>query len=304
MHNLPHHSLSRIFIILLLLHALRNANLFFKRLFERRNDPLRSDLRKERVAHGGSQDGQSFGNESHIKSAQFPTRNLDSDIQQIRHQTSENTPLLAQNIHHFSDADTRSTISLFKYEIYTVVMYAVPTMLSLLLQTSISVSSIFVVGRLGTRELGAVSLANMTAIISGYAIYQGFSISLDTLCPQAFGSGKYQLVGLYMQRMTVFLLMLTIPIAAVWFNAGRILTAIIPEKDAATAGLAGAYLRITLFGAPGFACFEAGKKFVQAQGLFFAPMYVLLICAPLNVVMSWMLVWVSAHIPGKLFVHS
>ncbi|KAE9377585.1 MATE efflux family protein [Stipitochalara longipes BDJ] len=198
---------------------------------------------------------------------------------------TENTPLRNPPI----DFDEKSipTATLFKDEIKTIVLSTAPMMLSMLLQTSISVSSIFVVGRIGQRELGAVSLANLTAIITGYGIYQGFSISLDTLCPQAYGAGQYQLVGLHMQRMVAFLLLLTIPIGAFWLNAARVIAFLIPDEHGETAQLAGTYLRIVLLGAPGFACFEAGKKFVQSQGLFRATLAVLLICAPLNGFMSW-----------------
>ncbi len=63
-----------------------------------------------------------------------------------------------------------------------------------------------------------------------------------------------------------------------------------PEKDVAV--LAGRYLRIVLIGAPGYATFESGKRYLQAQGLFSASLYVLLICAPLNAFMNWLFVWV------------
>lgn len=42
---------------------------------------------------------------------------------------------------------------------------------------------------------------------------------------------------------------------------------------------------------PGFVAFEGGKRFVQAQGLFHATTYVLLIAAPFNVLISWLFVW-------------
>jgi MATE family multidrug resistance protein len=101
--------------------------------------------------------------------------------------------------------------------------------------------------------------------------------------------------------MTVFLLLVTIPIGTIWFNAGQIITFLTPDKDSETAKLAGTYLRVILFGAPGYACFEAGKRFVQAQGVFRATFYVLLICAPLNAIMSWMFVWVILGIPQQSF---
>ena len=55
--------------------------------------------------------------------------------------------------------------------------------------------------------------------------------------------------------------------------------------------LAGKYLRVLLIGAPGYATFEAGKHFVQSQGIFNANLYILLICAPLNAFLHWLFVW-------------
>ncbi|KAK4236213.1 ethionine resistance-conferring protein 1 [Achaetomium macrosporum] len=173
-------------------------------------------------------------------------------------------------------------------EAKTIAVYSRSLIVTFLLQYSLNVASIFAVGRLGTLELGAVSLATMTANITCYAPIQGLATSLDTLCAQAFGSGHKHLVGLQLQRMTYFLLLLLIPVAAVWLNAEPILALMI-EKD--SAALAATYLRITLFGAPAYAAFEGGKRFVQAQGLFHATTYVLLIAAPANILMNWLFVW-------------
>jgi len=167
--------------------------------------------------------------------------------------------------------------------------YSAPLIVTFLLQYSLTVASIFTVGHLGTVELGAVSLASMTANITGYAIYQGLATSLDTLCAQAYGSGRKKLVGLQMQRMVYFLFVCTIPIGIIWLCAEPILVRIVPERD--TARLAAQYLRVILIGAPGYACFESGKRYTQAQGLFSASLYVLLICAPLNAFMNWLFVW-------------
>ena len=168
--------------------------------------------------------------------------------------------------------------------------YSAPLIVTFLLQQSLTVASIFTVGHLGQVELGAVSLGSMTASITGYAVYQGLATSLDTLCAQAYGSGRKKLVGLQMQRMVYFLWVITIPIGAIWLSAEPILIRIVPEPEVAE--LAGRYLKIVLIGAPGFACFESGKRFTQAQGLFSASLYVLLIGAPLNAFMNWLFVWV------------
>ncbi|KAH1715570.1 hypothetical protein KXW40_000657 [Aspergillus fumigatus] len=177
----------------------------------------------------------------------------------------------------------------WKREALVISRYAAPLTVTFLLQYSLTVASIFSVGHLGKKELGAVSLASMTANITGYAVYQGLATSLDTLCSQAYGSGKKKLVGLQMQKMVFFLWTITIPIALIWFFADMILLRIVPEKEVAK--LAGLYLKVVALGAPGYACFESGKRYMQAQGLFSASLFVLLICAPFNAFMNWFLVW-------------
>jgi MATE family multidrug resistance protein len=158
------------------------------------------------------------------------------------------------------------------------------------LQYSFSLVTLFVVGHIGTDELGAVSLATMTANITGLAVYEGLATSLDTLCAQAYGSGRKEMVGLHLQRMILFMLLVTLPIGAIWLSSGWILAALVPEKE--LAHLAGRYLSILLAGAPGYAIFEAGKRFTQAQGLFNASLFVLLIATPVNILLNYVFVFV------------
>jgi MATE family multidrug resistance protein len=196
----------------------------------------------------------------------------------------------------FEDAVISGNIkTTWQRETKTLAAYSGPLMLTFILQTSLTLTSVFTVGHIGKNELGAVSLGSMTANITGYAVYHGLATSLDTLCAQAYGSGRKKLVGLNLQRAVFFLWAVTIPIAVLWFFGDRILMKIVPEKEIAE--LAGLYLKILILGAPGYACFESSKRFVQAQGKFAANMYVLFIAAPLNVLMHWLFVWVR-------FVHT
>lgn len=167
--------------------------------------------------------------------------------------------------------------------------YSAPLIVAFLLQYSLTVASVFTIGHLGTVELGAVSLASMTFNVTGYAVYQGLATSLDTLCAQAYGSGHKKLVGLQLQRMVYFLWVMTVPIAVLWLCSEPLFRLIVPDQRVAT--FAGLYLKITLVGLPFLACFEAGKRFTQSQGLFSASLYCLLICAPLNAFMNWLFVW-------------
>lgn len=163
-------------------------------------------------------------------------------------------------------------------------------MVSWLKGQSLAMQADLIATIVGTDELGAVSLATMTANITGLAIYEGLATSLDTLCAQAYGSGKKTMVGLHLQRMVLFMLAVTIPIGAIWLCSGWILAALVPEKE--LAHLAGYYLSLLLAGAPGYAIFEAGKRFTQAQGLFNASLFVLLIATPINIALNFAFVFV------------
>lgn len=166
---------------------------------------------------------------------------------------------------------------------------ALPLYVTFVLQYSLTICSIFSAGSLGKNELAGVSLGAMTATITGFAVHQGLATALDTLCSQAYGSGNKTLVGIHLQRMVAFLMVVTAPIILLWEFSLPILEAIVPEKE--LCAFASLYLRILACGAPGFALFESGKRFAQAQGIFSAGTYVLLLCAPLNAVFSYLLVW-------------
>ncbi|KAI1470683.1 MATE efflux family protein [Daldinia caldariorum] len=225
----------------------------------------------------------------------------DEEVPRVTVQPSETSPLLAGaaepgNSHHDHlneqwDAAVASGMieTTWQREAKTIATYSRSLVLTFLLQYSINITSIFAVGRIGKIELGAVSLATMTANICCYAPMQGLATSLDTLCAQAYGSGHKHLVGLQLQRMVYFLWSLVIPVAVLFFFAESILLHIVP--DPRSAELAGLYLRVIIAGVPGFVAFEGGKRFVLSQGLFIATTYVLLIAAPLNIFMNWLFVW-------------
>ncbi|ODV84945.1 hypothetical protein CANARDRAFT_28677 [[Candida] arabinofermentans NRRL YB-2248] len=177
-----------------------------------------------------------------------------------------------------------------KTEMKMLTKSSVPLIITFLLQYSLTVASVFSVGNLGSQELAAVSLSNLLANISSYGIIQGIASSLSTLCPQAFGRKDYKAVGMHALRCTMLLFIIYIPIFAFWFwGSYPMLIALIPDPK--LCDLASRYLRTLIFGVPGFIIFEVLKQFLQAQGIFQASTYVLVICAPLNVVLNYTLVW-------------
>lgn len=179
-------------------------------------------------------------------------------------------------------------------ETKVLMRYSGPLIVTFLLQYSLTVASVFSVGRLGSVELAAVSLSSMTANISGYAIIQGVSTCLDTLCAQAYGRKDYKTVGLHFVRCTYFLMLLYIPMFILWvFFSRLILLKLVGADKTDLVHYSSQYLQVLAFGIPGFIVFENLKHFLQSQGIFHASTYVLLFCAPLNAIMNYVLVWDS-----------
>lgn len=164
-----------------------------------------------------------------------------------------------------------------------------PLIVTFVLQFLLETTTIFVSGRLGPDELAIVSLALCSLNITALAFYQGMSTSLDTFCSQAFGAGKPLMVGVYFQRCSLMMLLVTVfPLMPVFWYSGLILKLLVPSETLAME--CQTFLRIMMFGTPGLLFFETGKRFFQAQHLFNAGTYALAVAVPIHFVLNWFLV--------------
>lgn len=177
----------------------------------------------------------------------------------------------------------------YKREVSVLLKNTLPVSLAFLLQYSLTVVSVFCVGHLGKNELSAVSLAGMIANICGYGIIQGIATSLDTLGAQAFGRQDNELVGIYTQRCALIMGVVLVPIIVLWINAQPLLMMFVPQVECCK--LAAQYLQILAVGIPPYVVFEVSKHYLQTQGIFHASTYVLLFCAPVNLVLNYTLVY-------------
>ncbi|KAG7855076.1 hypothetical protein KL919_004843 [Ogataea angusta] len=184
-------------------------------------------------------------------------------------------------------------------ELGLLAVSAIPLVITFLLQFSLTVASVFSVGNLGSQELAAVSLSNLLCNVSAYAIIQGIASSLSTLCPQAYGRKDYRAVGMHSLRCLVLLLLLYVPMYAFlhWGSRPLLLKII---QDERLSDLASSYLKRLLYGVPGYIVFEVLKQYLQAQGIFHASTLVLVLCAPLNIVLNYQLVWNETYGIGFL----
>lgn len=198
----------------------------------------------------------------------------------------ETEPLLSEAEAEDEGSKITTTAQSVRSELKTLVEHSLPLIATYLLQYSFSVITTFVAGHLGADDLAAASVGVTTMNIIGLAIFEGMATALDTLCAQAYGAGRLTGVGLHVQRMLLLMALVAVPVGTFWVFSAPVLAAFIPQKHLAVK--AGSYLRVSLIGLPGYAAFEAGKRFLQAQGDFKAGMAVLVICAPVNALLSWL----------------
>ena len=177
-------------------------------------------------------------------------------------------------------------------EIQQTLKYSTPLILTFLLEQVFNIVSSLTVGHLGAKQLSAVAICNITINII-LAFFEAICTSyLDVLMPQAYGSGNYTAVGLHLQRSILFSMFFYILIlAGVLYNVEALIKFIVPDNELELVGLATSFMKILIWGTPGFILFENLKRYVQAMGKYDVGLYVLIICFPINIALSYMLVW-------------
>ncbi|RAH64595.1 MATE family efflux transporter [Aspergillus aculeatinus CBS 121060] len=163
-----------------------------------------------------------------------------------------------------------------------------PVVVTYGLQNSLQTGSLLVVGRLSPETLAAAAFAFMFATATAWLIALGGTTALDTLASTAFtGSTNKSQLGIYLQRAFVVLGLLYLPVTVLWCWSEHLFLALRQEpqlaKDAAH------FLIYLIPGGLGYIYFEALKKYLQAQGINSPSTYVLLLVAPINIGLNYLL---------------
>ncbi|EJF56652.1 MOP flippase [Dichomitus squalens] len=128
----------------------------------------------------------------------------------------------------------------------------------------------------------------MLAMVLGWCIALGGTTALDTLGSQAFTGGDRASVSVHLQRCITLLWLLFVPVAIFWTYMEPVLLLLGQEERLAHD--VQSFLRVLVFGAPGYIGFESLKKYLQCQGIMRASTYVLIAVAPINLVLNVILV--------------
>ncbi|CAN6231345.1 unnamed protein product [Urochloa humidicola] len=138
-----------------------------------------------------------------------------------------------------------------------------PLVAGFLLQYVVQMISLMFVGHLGELELAGAAVAASFAAVTGFSLLFGMASSLDTLCGQAFGAGQHHLLGVHKQRAMLVLALVSLPVAAVWACAGKILA--LCGQDPEIAASAGGYIRWLIPALFGFGPLQCHVRFLQTQ---------------------------------------
>ena len=153
----------------------------------------------------------------------------------------------------------------FLHELKVVFVGSVPVVLAYALQNSLQTLSVVIVGRTSPDDLATAAFAYMFAMSTAWLIALGGTTALDTLASSTFtGSKNRHDLGILLQRAFLVLGAMYVPIAVLWLCSETFFLALgqYPKisRDSAR------FLTCLIPGGLGYICFEAMKKYLQAQG--------------------------------------
>lgn len=113
--------------------------------------------------------------------------------------------------------------------------------------------------------------------------------ALETLCGQAFGAGHFYMLGVYLQRALVVLLITCVPLTFVFLFMGKLLSLI--GQDTLIASKAGDYAFWLIPSIYAAALLQPLIKYLQTQSIVFS----MLLCSAATLGLHVSLCWVLVH---------
>ncbi|TKY74409.1 TRANSPARENT TESTA protein 12 [Spatholobus suberectus] len=145
-------------------------------------------------------------------------------------------------------------------------------------------------GHLGDVELAAISIANTVIVGFNFGLLLGMASALETLCGQAFGAKRYHMLGIYMQRSWIVLFLCCFLLLPFYVFATPLLKFLgQPDDVAEWSGIVAVWLIPLHFS---FAFQFPLQRFLQCQLKTAVIAWVSLLGLVVNVVTSWLLIYV------------
>ncbi|PON38416.1 Multi antimicrobial extrusion protein [Parasponia andersonii] len=149
---------------------------------------------------------------------------------------------------------------------------AAPAVLVYMINNAMSLSTRIYAGHLGNLELAAASLGNSGIQLFAYGLMLGMGSAVETLCGQAYGAHRYDMLGVYLQRATVVLIITGLPLAVVYLLSKPLLLWLGEPAEVASAAALFVYGLIPQIFA--YAVNFPIQKFLQSQSIVAPSAYV------------------------------
>ncbi|KAL0443872.1 UNVERIFIED_CONTAM: protein DETOXIFICATION 40, partial [Sesamum latifolium] len=175
-------------------------------------------------------------------------------------------------------------------ELKYIFRLAGPAVIVYLLNNVISMSTQIFCGHLGNLELAASSLGNNGIQLLAYGLMLGMGSAVETLCGQAYGAHKYEMLGIYMQRSTVLLMVTGLPLMIVYLFSKQLLLLLGESERVASAAALFVYGLIPQIFA--YAANFPIQKFLQAQSIVNPSAYISAGALVLHIFLTWLALFV------------
>ncbi|TVU09890.1 hypothetical protein EJB05_43389, partial [Eragrostis curvula] len=143
-------------------------------------------------------------------------------------------------------------------------------------------------GHIGDRELAAVAIA--VTVISGLNLgfFLGMASAMETLCGQAYGAKQYSMLGIYLQRSWIILLVFAVLLSPTYIFSEQLLAALgQPAELSREVGLVSIYLLPLQFC---YAIFLPLLKYLECQRKNWVAGVTTVVAFPMHVALTWLFV--------------
>ncbi|KAI4334100.1 hypothetical protein L6164_018832 [Bauhinia variegata] len=166
---------------------------------------------------------------------------------------------------------------------------AAPAVVVYMINYAMSVSTRIFSGHLGNLELAAASLGNTGIQVFAYGLMLGMGSAVETLCGQAFGAQKYEMLGIYLQRSSILLALVGVLLSVIYVFCKPILIVLGESPRISSAAAVYVYGLIPQIFA--YALNFPIQKFLQAQSVVLPSAYISTAALVIHLLLSWVAVY-------------
>ncbi|KAG2238771.1 hypothetical protein Bca52824_092011 [Brassica carinata] len=168
---------------------------------------------------------------------------------------------------------------------------ALPAILVYIVNSGMSISARIFAGHIGGTELAAASVGNSCFNLA-YGLMLGMGSAVETLCGQAHGAHRYDMLGIYLQRATIVLVLVGLPLTLLYTFSYPILVLLGEPKSVSY--MASMYIAALIPQIFAYAVNFTAQKFLQAQSVVAPSAYI----SAAALLLQTLLTWVTVYLMG------